>query len=108
LAFVFIIRLVLPSQGRIAFIGGILAVLGGLFRALWKLLLAGLLSGGILRIVFVFHPKLFTAGWLFLVNLIGTLVEEDWRGCRNNPASCIGAMSGFTCYCGWDLPLPHG
>jgi len=40
---IYIIRLVfsiLPAQGRIAFLGGLLVVAGGFFRATWKLLMA--------------------------------------------------------------------
>lgn len=47
IGFLFILRLItsiLPSQGGIAFLGVLLIVLGGFFRALWKLLLA--FSGG--------------------------------------------------------------
>src|SRR5512138_3854816 len=47
IGFTYIIRLVsfvLPSQGRIAFLGGIMVVAGGFLRALWKLLIV--LSGG--------------------------------------------------------------
>jgi hypothetical protein len=41
--FAYVIRLVssvLPAQGRIAFLGGLLVVAGGLFKAVWKLLMA--------------------------------------------------------------------
>jgi hypothetical protein len=41
--FIHLIRLafsVLPKQGRIAFLGGTLIVLGGFFKALWKLLMS--------------------------------------------------------------------
>jgi hypothetical protein len=47
IGFIYIIRLVsliLPSQGRIAFLGGLMVVAGGFLRALWKLLIV--LSGG--------------------------------------------------------------
>jgi hypothetical protein len=43
IGFFYLIRLtfsVLPVQGRIAFLGGALIVLGGFFKALWKLLMA--------------------------------------------------------------------
>lgn len=43
IGFIHLIRLVtsvLPAQGRIAFLGGILIVAGGFFKALWKLLMA--------------------------------------------------------------------
>ena len=48
---IYIIRLissVLPAQGRIAFIGGLLVIAGGVFRAIWKLLMA--LSSGALDV----------------------------------------------------------
>ena len=41
--FLYIIRLVssvLPEQGRIAFLGGMLVIAGGFFKAVWKLLMA--------------------------------------------------------------------
>ena len=41
--FLYLVRLVssvLPVQGRIAFLGGMLIVVGGFFKALWKLLMA--------------------------------------------------------------------
>jgi hypothetical protein len=41
--FIYLIRLafsILPKQGRIAFIGGMLVVAGGLFKATWKLIMA--------------------------------------------------------------------
>jgi hypothetical protein len=47
--FTYIFRLVssvLPAQGRIAFLGGLLVITGGFFRALWKLL--GAVSNGAL------------------------------------------------------------
>lgn len=43
IGFIYLIRLVtsvLPAQGRIAFLGGMLIVAGGFFKALWKLLMA--------------------------------------------------------------------
>jgi hypothetical protein len=43
IGFIYLVRLVssvLPAQGRIAFLGGMLIVTGGFFKALWKLLMA--------------------------------------------------------------------
>lgn len=43
IGFIYLIRLafsILPDQGRIAFLGGTLIVVGGFFKALWKLLMA--------------------------------------------------------------------
>ncbi len=54
LGFFYIVRLVsfvLPMQGRIAFLGGCLVVMGGLSRALWKLWMA--VSGGTMNLVWL-------------------------------------------------------
>lgn len=51
IGFLYLARLVLsvlPAQGRIAFLGGLLVVAGGFFRATWKLLMA--LSHGALDV----------------------------------------------------------
>lgn len=43
IGFIYLIRLafsILPAQGRIAFFGGTLIIVGGFFKALWKLLMA--------------------------------------------------------------------
>lgn len=188
IGFIHLIRLVtsvLPAQGRIAFLGGMLIVAGGFFKALWKLLMAlsnstvdiawmddGLFvflapgyllfawsmwqvarsvqgkttfsawlvpslisfvalgtsyylflsnpessaservlltvtvianfASGILLITFAFRQKLSTAGWLFIINLVGVFllnglarvseqtIPVHWINESINTLSCLG------------------
>lgn len=181
IGFAYIIRLVLlilPSQGRIALVGGMLVVAGGFFRATWKLLLAlstgsldvrwmgeslfilmapgyvmfawsvwqvaravqgkrifhasmvpfllsvvtlgtsyslylsrpdssawervllsvtvlATLLSGVLLIAFAFRQRLSTAGWLFIVNLIGVFVMNGLARLPEQPVTIHWVAEGI-------------
>jgi hypothetical protein len=67
--FFYIVRLVsfvLPMQGRIAFLGGSLVVMGGLSKAVWKTLMAS--SGGAMNLAWLENAMfiLMTPGYILL------------------------------------------
>lgn len=81
---------VLPAQGRIAFLGGILVLAGGLFRAIWKSLMA--VSGGEADVNWMEDGLfvLMTPGYLLLAWSV-------WQALR--------AVDGRTTFSTWALPV---